>query len=92
MSILTLHEKSQKNQTAKKVKTEKAITEKGTDSSSREEVERVAYEIYLQNGCEDGHCEEHWFQAERLVLGMNQKEIEEPKSDDEAIAGTNNKM
>ena len=32
---------------------------------SRDEIERKAYEIYEQRGCEDGHAEEDWFEAER---------------------------
>lgn len=32
---------------------------------SREEIERKAYEIYEQRGCEDGHADEHWLEAER---------------------------
>jgi Protein of unknown function (DUF2934) len=31
---------------------------------SREEIERKAYEIYEQRGCEDGHADEHWLAAE----------------------------
>ncbi|HKS67718.1 MAG TPA: DUF2934 domain-containing protein [Candidatus Acidoferrales bacterium] len=32
---------------------------------SREEIERRAYEIYEQRGCEDGHADEHWLSAEQ---------------------------
>jgi hypothetical protein len=32
---------------------------------NREEIERKAYEIYEQRGCEDGHADEHWFAAEQ---------------------------
>ena len=32
---------------------------------SRDEIERKAYEIYEQRGCEDGHADEDWFEAER---------------------------
>ncbi len=32
---------------------------------SRDEIERRAYELYEQRGCEDGHDEEDWFAAER---------------------------
>ncbi len=31
---------------------------------SRNEIERRAYEIYEQRGCEEGHAEEDWFAAE----------------------------
>lgn len=32
---------------------------------SREEIERRAYEIYEERGCEDGHADDDWFAAER---------------------------
>lgn len=32
---------------------------------SKEDIERRAYEIYEERGCEDGHADEHWFEAER---------------------------
>jgi Protein of unknown function (DUF2934) len=32
---------------------------------SREEIERKAYEIYEQRGCQDGYAEQDWFAAER---------------------------
>lgn len=32
---------------------------------SRDEIELRAYEIYEQQGCENGHADEHWFAAER---------------------------
>jgi hypothetical protein len=31
---------------------------------SQEEIERRAYEIFLERGCTDGHAEEDWLQAE----------------------------
>jgi Protein of unknown function (DUF2934) len=34
----------------------------------REEIERKAYEIYEQRGCEDGHAEEDWFAAEHELI------------------------
>jgi hypothetical protein len=35
-----------------------------TRTPSKKEIERKAYEIYEQRGCEDGHADEHWFVAE----------------------------
>jgi hypothetical protein len=32
---------------------------------NKEEIERKAYEIYEQRGCEDGHADEHWLAAEQ---------------------------
>jgi len=34
----------------------------------REEIARVAYELYLQRGCEHGHDLEDWLNAEQLVM------------------------
>lgn len=31
---------------------------------SKESIAIRAYEIYLSDGCRDGHAEEHWFRAE----------------------------
>ena len=30
-----------------------------------DEIERRAYEIYIESGCKSGHCRENWEQAER---------------------------
>lgn len=32
---------------------------------SKDEIERKAYEIYEQRGCENGHADDDWFAAER---------------------------
>jgi hypothetical protein len=37
---------------------------------SREEIERKAYEIYEQRGCQDGYAEQDWFTAERELNAM----------------------
>jgi hypothetical protein len=37
---------------------------------SREEIERRAYEIYERRGCEDGHAEDDWFEAEKELVGQ----------------------
>jgi hypothetical protein len=34
---------------------------------SHEEVAQVAYELFLQRGCEHGHDGEDWLTAERIV-------------------------
>ncbi len=31
----------------------------------QEKIAERAYQIWLANGCPDGHAQEHWFQAER---------------------------
>lgn len=35
------------------------------NENNKEEVERRAYEIWEERGCEDGHALEHWLIAER---------------------------
>ena len=50
-----------------------------THTPSRDEIERKAYEIYEQRGCEDGHAEEHWFAAER-ELTQQLAEAQTPKT------------
>ena len=37
---------------------------------SRDEIERRAYEIYEQRGCEEGHAEEDWFAAVRELTAQ----------------------
>ncbi len=36
-------------------------------ASSREEIARRAYEIWLSKGCPHGHDVEHWLEAERQI-------------------------
>jgi Protein of unknown function (DUF2934) len=31
-------------------------------------INHLAYELYLQRGCRDGHAEEDWLDAEREIL------------------------
>ncbi len=35
------------------------------NQNNKDEVERRAYEIWEERGCEDGHALEHWLIAER---------------------------
>jgi Protein of unknown function (DUF2934) len=37
------------------------------ESPSHEDIERLAYELYLRDGCE-GHALDHWLEAERELL------------------------
>jgi hypothetical protein len=39
---------------------------------SREEIERRAYQIYLDTGMEDGHDREHWLAAEEELRGQEE--------------------
>ena len=43
---------------------------------SREEVELRAYEIYVEQGCEDGHDVDHWLAAETELYGRPESEPE----------------
>lgn len=48
---------------------------------SREEIESRAYEIYLEQGREDGHDVEHWLLAEQQLNGTPESEPErDPRS------------
>lgn len=38
-----------------------------------QKVARVAYVLYLQRGCIDGHDKEDWFNAERIVSEQRSK-------------------
>jgi len=35
----------------------------------QEEIRKLAYQIFCECGCEQGHDLEHWLEAERKVLG-----------------------
>lgn len=41
--------------------------EKPSPDLSPDQVAAIAYHLYLENGCEDGHDQEHWFRAERIL-------------------------
>lgn len=47
----------------------------------RSEISRVAYEIYLEKGSEEGHDIENWLNAERIVLSR----LESDKAREEQI-------
>jgi len=68
MSIIELHPKRKTKKTDKKEETQMKEAKQQTEVPSHEEVEKVAYELYLESGCENGHSDEHWFQAERLII------------------------
>jgi hypothetical protein len=38
---------------------------------SHEAVAARAYELYVEGGCQDGHAEDHWYQAERELRAAN---------------------
>jgi hypothetical protein len=37
-------------------------------ASVEEEIRSLAYHLYCEGGCQDGHDLEHWVQAEQQVL------------------------
>jgi hypothetical protein len=41
---------------------------RGDGRPTPEEIAREAYMIYLAHGAEDGHDQEHWFEAERRLF------------------------
>jgi hypothetical protein len=51
---------------------EPAAAEHDDDRPSQADIAREAYLIYLAHGAEEGHDQEHWFEAERrLVSGRD---------------------
>ncbi|MFA5879812.1 MAG: DUF2934 domain-containing protein [Candidatus Margulisiibacteriota bacterium] len=55
---------------------------------SSHEVQKRAYEIFLENGCQAGKDLEHWLQAEKEIFGKNVK-VSAPKK--KAVTSTKNK-
>jgi Protein of unknown function (DUF2934) len=50
---------------------------------THDEIEVRAYEIYLRTGQENGHCEEHWLEAERELM----EEMRNGHEEDVTVAG-----
>jgi hypothetical protein len=40
-----------------------------------DEIARVAYELYQQSGCVQGYDQEHWCEAERIVLARQAADL-----------------
>ena len=38
----------------------------GTGGNKEEKIRKKAYELYEQRGCQDGHDQEDWFEAEKM--------------------------
>jgi len=52
----------------------------------REEIARVAYELYKKGGCINGRDFENWLDAERIVLTRHaSQDIEEPEGEEPII-------
>lgn len=81
MSIIELHPKLKSKKSDKKEENKMKVAKESTAVPCPEEVEKVAYELYLESGCEDGHSEEHWLMAERLIIEgtINKDKPEEKK-------------
>lgn len=45
----------------------------------RDEITRVAYELYLKSGKLEGHDLENWIEAERLVFSWHEPDEEREK-------------
>lgn len=56
---------------ARKSKTAKVIRLK--PEMDREQVARLAYELYLKRGCENGDAVEDWLSAERILIEKARK-------------------
>jgi hypothetical protein len=46
---------------------------------SREETEKIAFELYEKSGRVDGFDQEHWFEAERLVAARKARKNSDVK-------------
>jgi hypothetical protein len=51
------------------------------------DIERRAYELYLESGGEDGHAEEHWLLAEEELARDRSKSAEDSTSPKSKAAG-----
>ena len=52
---------------ANRLRTERKVAEAWAPRASREEVARVAYELFERRGRKPGHDVEDWLEAERIV-------------------------
>jgi hypothetical protein len=57
---------------------------------TEDDIERRAYEIYLEEGREDGHAEEHWLRAESELAERPRAASGKGKSAAASLAGTPN--
>ena len=48
---------------------QETVCRSATDDT-RARIEKLAYELYQQRGCRDGHDHEDWLEAERLALAQ----------------------
>jgi predicted transposase YbfD/YdcC len=53
------------------------MTERKDEFPKHEDIERRAYELYLESGSEDGHAEEHWLIAEQELARDHAKSAED---------------
>jgi hypothetical protein len=48
-------------------KQHKAKKPRSASSCDSDQVAQLAYQLYQESGCEDGHDLEHWFHAEQIL-------------------------
>jgi hypothetical protein len=51
----------------------------------RNEIEKIAYELYEKSGKVHGHDFEHWFEAERIVAAWQEHEKAEKQQNMEMV-------
>jgi hypothetical protein len=54
---------------------------------THQDIERRAYEIYLERGQEDGHADEHWLAAEEQLLRKRGERVATPLKTATVVAG-----
>ena len=48
--------------------------QKAAQDAAQEEIRALAYQLFCECGCEQGHDLVHWLEAERKVLGRLKEE------------------
>jgi hypothetical protein len=62
------------------------MEEEEVTSPNQEQIERRAYELYVERGREDGHAVEDWLAAEAELMDKYQESITPKKVGDKDIA------
>jgi hypothetical protein len=57
------------------------------DFPTREEIQLRAYDLYVERGCQDGHAEDDWLEAERQLVEAFGASTEAPRKQRSATAG-----
>ncbi len=48
--------------------------------ATREAIAKRAYELYMKDGCQEGHCQKYWHEAERQVT---RKDVADQKAEND---------